>query len=133
MLTTRHGMKWEKQVLAAITTLCGKVAVQWNKSMVMAFSLEEMMDGRWKMFLITRVGQPGKILALGIPAIVQCAVKTWESRRHHESHVPAQQTMIQPQQQLLLSKLYYNAIRKSSYTCFTLWSICECISITYRV
>jgi hypothetical protein len=85
------------------------------------------------MFLMTRVGLPGKILALGIPAIVQCAVKMWESQRHHESHVPAQQTMIQLQQQLLLSKLFYNFIHKSSYTCFMLWSICEFISITYRV
>jgi hypothetical protein len=58
ILTTCHGMKWEKQVLAAITTLRGKVAAQWNKSTVMAFPLEDMMNGRWKMFLMTCVGNP---------------------------------------------------------------------------
>jgi hypothetical protein len=117
----------------AILTLCGKVAAQWNKSTVMSFPLKEMMDDHWKMFLMTRVGQPGQIMALGIPATVQCAVKMWASWRHHESHVPVQQTMIQPQQQLLLSKQFHNSIHKSSYTCFVPWSTCEFISITYGV
>jgi hypothetical protein len=129
-MMTRHGTKREKQVMAAKTKIRGKVAAQWNKLTVMAFPLEKMMDGRWKM---TRVGQPGLTLALEIHAI-QCAVKTWASRRHHESHVAVQQTMIQPQQQLRLSKLFYNSIHESSYTCFTpWWSIYEFISITYWV
>jgi hypothetical protein len=45
------------------------------------------------MFSTTRVGQSGWIQALGISAIVLCAVKMWASRRRHESHVPLEQTM----------------------------------------
>jgi hypothetical protein len=46
-----------------------------------------------KMFLMTLVGQSRWILALGIPAIVLCAIKMWASQRHHESHIPVDQAM----------------------------------------
>jgi hypothetical protein len=36
---------------------------------------------------------------------------------------------IRPNNELLLSKLFYNSIHKSSYTYFMPWSICEFISI----
>jgi hypothetical protein len=82
------------------------------------------------MFLKTCAAQPGQIMALGIPAISNCPVCDVGKSAPYKSHVPVQQIMIQPQQQLLLSKLFFNSIHKSSYTCFTLWSICEFIFIT---